>query len=84
MKVLSYTRVRQNLAEVMDEVVASRAPTTVTRQGAAPVVMISADEYEAMAETLHLLSSPRNAARLMGSIAAADAGRAKKRKLALP
>lgn len=82
--VVTYTQARQNLADVMDEVVASRAPVTVTRQGAGSVVMISAEEFMAMEETLHLLRSPRNAKRLLRSIAEAGAGRAKERKLIEP
>ena len=38
------------------------------------VVMISADEYEGMLETLHLLRNPANAARLLQSISEANAG----------
>ena len=39
-----------------------------------PVVMLSLEEYESMAETLHLLRSPANADRLLRSIESADAG----------
>lgn len=75
MDVKSYTHVRQNLAGVMDEICASREPVVVTRQNAASVVMMSLDEFNAMEETMHLLRSPRNAERLLKSIANADAGR---------
>ena len=74
MTVLTYTQVRQRLASVMDQVCDSGAPVIVTRQNARPVVMLSLEEYESMAETLHLLRSPRNADRLLRSIAAAEAG----------
>ena len=74
MTVLTYTQVRQRLASVMDLVCDSGAPVIVTRQNARPVVMLSLAEYESMAETLHLLRSPRNADRLLRSIAAAEAG----------
>ena len=73
MTVLTYTQVRQRLASVMDLVCDSGAPVIVTRQNARPVVMLSLEEYESMAETLHLLRSPRNADRLLRSIAAAEA-----------
>ena len=39
------------------------------------VVMLSLEEYEAMAETLYLLRSPRNARRLHKAIRDADARR---------
>jgi len=42
--------------------------------------MISEDEYESMMETLHLLRSPVNAARLLRSIHGADAGKLTERE----
>ena len=72
---VSYTELRTHLAKYMDEVCDSRAPLYVTRQNARAVVMLSADEYEGMMETLHLLRNPANAARLLNSISEADAGR---------
>jgi antitoxin YefM len=74
MSVVSYTHLRQHLASVMDEVCDGRAPVIVTRQNARPVVMLSLEEFESMQETLHLLRSPRNAERLLRSIARAEAG----------
>jgi antitoxin YefM len=71
---VSYSELRTHLAKYMDEVCDSRAPLYVTRQNARSVVMMSADEYEGMMETLHLLRNPANAARLLHSIAEADAG----------
>ena len=63
MTVVTYSQLRQQLAAVMDQVCDSAAPVIVTRQNARSVVMLSLDEYESMAETLHLLRSPRNAER---------------------
>jgi antitoxin YefM len=71
---VSYTELRANLAKYMDEVCRSRAVLHITRQNARAVVMISEEEYEGMLETLHLLRSPANAARLLRSIESADAG----------
>jgi antitoxin YefM len=76
---VSYTDLRQNLVKYMDEVCDSRAPLVVTRQNARPVVMLSLEEYESIAETLHLLRSPANAERLLRSIASADVGEASDR-----
>jgi antitoxin YefM len=74
LETLSYTQLRENLASVMDEVCASRAPVIVTRQRAPSVVMISLEEWESWQETFHLLRSPRNAERLLSAIRGADAG----------
>jgi antitoxin YefM len=72
---VSYTQLRSNLVTYMEQVCDSRAPLHVTRQNARGVVMLSEDEYEGMMETLHLLRSPANAARLLESIAEAETGR---------
>jgi antitoxin YefM len=71
---VSYTDLRQNLARYLDEAVESRAPLVVTRQnGKGDVVMLSAEEFAGWQETVHLLSSPRNAERLIRSIRQLDA-----------
>ena len=75
MDVRSYTHVRQHLAAVMEEVCDGKAPIVVSRQNARSVVMLSLEEFEALEETLHLLRSRRNAARLMRSIRQAEQGK---------
>lgn len=72
---VSYTELRGNLAAYMDQVCDDRAPLVVTRQNARSVVMISEEEYEGLIETVHLLKSPVNAARLLRSIEEADKGK---------
>lgn len=81
---VNYTEFRQNLAAHMDEVCDSRAPLTVTRQGGRSVVVMAEEEYESLLETLHLLSSPANAERLMRSIADANDGRTAEHDLIEP
>lgn len=76
---VSYTELRRNLARHMDEVSASKAPLLVTRQGGKSVVVLAEDEYEALRETVHLLSSPANAARLTRGLAEAEAGQVSER-----
>jgi antitoxin YefM len=84
MSQVSYTELRTHLAKYMEEVCDSRAPLYVTRQNARSVVMLSADEYEGMLETLHLLRNPANAARLLQSISEADAGQLSEHELIEP
>jgi antitoxin YefM len=43
--------------------------------------MMALEEYEALQETAHLLSSPANAARLMESLKELKAGKGKERHL---
>jgi len=73
MRILSYTDTRANLTAVMDLVTEDRAPVMITRRRGEGVVMVSASEWAAIEETLHLLQSPNNAGRLLESIAELDA-----------
>ena len=81
---VSYTELRSNLAAYMDQVCDDRAPLVVTRQNARSVVMLSEEEYEGLIETVHLLKSPANAARLLRSIKEADEGNLVERELIEP
>lgn len=74
MDVLTYSDTRANLKDVMDRVVRDKTPVVITRQKAEAVVMVSLSDWNAMEETLHLLSTPANAERLRASIRALDAG----------
>lgn len=78
---VSYSDLRKNLADYMDKVCDSRAPLLVTRQNARSVVMVSEEDYEGLMETVHLLKSPANAARLLRSIQEADSGKLTEREL---
>jgi antitoxin YefM len=82
---VTYTDLRENLARYMDEAVESRAPIVVTRQGGkGAVVMMSLEEFEGWQETVHLLSSPRNAETLLRSIKDATEGRVEEHELIRP
>lgn len=82
MDAIPYSRLRSNLASEMDRVCADHAPIIVTRKASASVVMISLEDYEALEETAYLLRSPRNARRLLESIAELEAGGGTPRELA--
>ena len=73
MDVLSYSDTRARLKEVMDGVVENRAPVVVTRKRGEAVVMVSLADWNGMEESLRLLSSPANAARLADAIGQLDA-----------
>jgi len=74
-EVVSYTEARGNLKDLMDRVVADKTEVVVTRQKAEAVVMVSLAEWNSISETLHLLSSPKNAVRLRRSIRQMNAGK---------
>ena len=82
MNVLTYSDTRANLKDVMDRVVEDRAPVVITRQKAEAVVMVSLADWNAMEETLHLLSTPANAERLRAAVRDLDAGQGTERALA--
>jgi antitoxin YefM len=81
MGIATYTDFREHLADYMTRVVADHDILHVTRQKAPSVVVLSEEEYEGLLETTHLLKSPANAARLLRSIADADAGKLIKREI---
>jgi antitoxin YefM len=82
MDAIPYTTLRANLAGQMDRVCEDHAPLIVTRKASSSVVMISLDDYEALEETSYLLRSPKNARRLLESIAELEAGNGTVRELA--
>jgi antitoxin YefM len=81
MDVLTYTDARANLKAVMDRVVEDRTQVVVTRQKSEAVVMMSLADWNAMEETMHLLSTPSNSSRLRESVEQLEAGHGKVRAL---
>jgi antitoxin YefM len=84
MDVISYSDTRAHLKEVMDRVVADRAPVVVSRQKAESVVMISLADWNAIEESMHLLSNKANRDRLTDAIAQLDGGKGEARNLIEP
>lgn len=80
----TFSNARNNLKAVFDRVVADHAPIKITRQRGEGVVVISERDWESIEETLYLLSSPRNAERLLNSIKELDAGKGIERELIDP
>jgi len=83
MEALSYSSVRQNLAKTLDKVCRDHSPVIITRQSKKhqPVIIMSLEDYEALEETAYLLRSPKNARRLIESIAQLEDGKGKIRSL---
>jgi antitoxin YefM len=82
---VSLTDLRQNMARYFDQVTDDREPLVVTRQGGkGNVVVISEAEFQGWQETVHLLSSPKNAQRLMDSVRQIRAGTTSEHKLVTP
>ncbi len=77
MNVLTFSEARASFKQTMDDVCKDHVPTVITRQRGEHVVMLSLDDFNSMQETMYLLSSPKNAKRLMESIAQLKAGKVK-------
>ncbi len=73
----TYSRLRENLATVLDQVVDQQDTVIVRRRGARDVALIPASELTGLMETAHLLRSPRNARRLMTALRRSKAGKIK-------
>lgn len=77
MQTISYTEARNRLASILEMASRDREPITITRNGEGTVVLLAAEEYSAMEETLHLLSTPANAERIREGLADYAAGNLK-------
>lgn len=84
MDVLTYSDARANLKGVMDQVVSDRTHVVVTRQKAESIVMVSLEDWNAIEETMYLLSNRTNANRLRQSIEQMDGEGGTERELIDP
>jgi antitoxin YefM len=65
---MTYTFARAHLAQLCDQVVDDREAIIIKRRNGRDVALVAAEELSAMEETLHLLSSPENARRLLEAL----------------
>jgi antitoxin YefM len=84
MDIVNYSDARQNLKGIMDRVIADVTEIVVTRRKGDAVVMVSLTEWNSITETLHLLSSPKNAGRLLTAIRELEDGGGKEHELLEP
>jgi antitoxin YefM len=81
MRIINFSDARNSLRAVIDQVVADADVTVISRRDAPDAVVMSFDYYSSLMETVHLLSSPANAAHLAKSLAQARSGQAQHREL---
>ncbi len=81
MRVVNFSEARNSLKAVIDQTVADADVTIISRRDAPDAVVMSFDHYSSLLETVHLLSSPANAAHLARSIEQLRAGKAARRDL---
>jgi antitoxin YefM len=82
MATITYSNARTQLAATMKKVCDNHEPIIITRQKEESVVMLSLEDFRALEETAYLLRVPKNARRLLESIAELERGGGKTRKLA--
>lgn len=82
MDTITYTAARGNLAKTMAKVCDDHTPVIITRKSVQPVVMMSLEDYTSLEETAYLLRSPKNARRLLESVAELESGKGTEQELA--
>jgi len=78
---ISYTQARKQLKATLDDVANNKTVVTISRRNGEDVVILSADQYSSMAETLYLNANPQNAKHLQESIKEAKQGKLVKVKI---
>jgi antitoxin YefM len=69
------TELRDRLSEIVDDVNGNGGEWTITRHGRPVAVILSAEDYEALIETLNILSDDDTMAALAEADADVEAGR---------
>jgi len=64
-KKVTFATLSANFDKLCDEVVKHRKPIIIDRRDKPSVVLISAKELSSLTETVHLLTSSKNAVRLL-------------------
>lgn len=82
MRVVTYSDARASLKTVLDQVQDDADVTIISRRDGADAVVMSLDHYQSLMETMHLLSTPANAAALARAIGQDKAGMAQRQVLA--
>ncbi len=67
-EMVSYSYARGNLKNIMDMACDNHESILVARKNGGNVVMLSEEDYDAMIETMYLLSSEKNRKRLRSAL----------------
>ena len=82
MKLVALKKAKENLANLIDRVVADSEAIIVCGEDDKKEVLMSLEEFNSWRETLYLLSNPANAEHLRKSISEAQSGKVVERELA--
>ncbi len=81
MRVINFSDARNQLKQVIDQVVADCDVAIISRRDAEDAVVMSLDTYNSMMETFHLMKSPTNVKHLEKSLAQYRKGQVKEKAL---
>jgi antitoxin YefM len=81
MKAITSHQAKQQLDELIDQVILDVEPTILCNDQGKQAVLMSLDEFNSWQETLYLLSNPANAEHLRESIQQANLGKKSVREL---
>lgn len=81
MRVINFSDARNQLKQVIDQVVADCDVAIIARRDAEDAVVMSLDTYNSMMETFHLMKSPANVKHLEKSLAQYRKGQVKPKAL---
>ena len=84
MNTVTTKKARNELDQLIEQVVTDREPTIICDDKGRQAVLLSLDEFNSWQETLYLLSNPANAEHLRKSIAQAKAGKTFEKDLIEP
>lgn len=71
MKEIPYSRARDRMEALMDQVADDREPIVIRRRGKDPVALIAADDLESLVETASLLRAPADVRQRMETLVGA-------------
>lgn len=74
MQTIMFSQARNELSGLLDQIARDHVAVEIVRCDKPSAIVMDKSEYEGMMETIHLLSSPVNAARLLNAIAEVKAG----------
>ncbi len=75
MQAVSFSELRKDMRHIMDMATDRHEPTIVTRKRGGSMVIMSLEDYNSLEETAYILSNPKNAQRILESIAELREGR---------
>lgn len=83
MQAISFSELRKDMKHIMDVVRDRHEPAIITRKHGSMVLM-SLEDYNALEETAYILRNPKNAERVLASVAELREGKGKEHKLIEP